>query len=131
MKRKLLEYLKKIDSKEEEFIKNEKNVLAPYVIKKGSSVIDTDKMIREGAMIDIMKQPRFVDIPEHTHKYMEIIYMFSGSATHIIDKKLSWKQMMFCLSNREHRIQQAPRGITILELKYLFFRSFYNIRSAC
>ena len=35
MKRKLLEYLKKIDSKEEEFIKNEKNVLAPYVIKKG------------------------------------------------------------------------------------------------
>ena len=34
MKRKLLEYLKKIDSKEEEFIKNEKNVLAPYVIKK-------------------------------------------------------------------------------------------------
>lgn len=86
MKRKLLEYLKKIDSKEEEFIKNEKNVLAPYVIKKGSSVIDTDKMIREGAMIDIMKQPRFVDIPEHTHKYMEIIYMFSGSATHIIDK---------------------------------------------
>ena len=38
VKRKLLEYLKKIDSKEEEFIKNEKNVLAPYVIKKGSSV---------------------------------------------------------------------------------------------
>ena len=131
MKRKLLEYLKKIDSKEEEFIKNEKNVLAPYVIKKGSSVIDTDKMIREGAMIDIMKQPRFVDIPEHTHKYMEIIYMFSGSATHIIDKKLRWKQTMFCLSNREHRIQQAPRDITILELRYLFFRSFYSIRSAC
>ena len=128
MKRKLLEYLKKIDSKEEEFIKNEKNVLAPYVIKKGSSVIDTDKMIREGAMIDIMKQPRFVDIPEHTHKYMEIIYR-----RHILSirQKLSWKQMMFCLSNREHRIQQAPRGITILELKYLFFRSFYNIRSAC
>lgn len=48
MKRKLLEYLKKIDSKEEEFIKNEKNVLAPYVIKKGSSVIDTDKMSRRG-----------------------------------------------------------------------------------
>ena len=34
VKRKLLEYLKKIDSKEEEFIKNEKNVLASYVIQK-------------------------------------------------------------------------------------------------
>ena len=107
-------------------------MLAPYVIKKGSSVIDTDKMIREGAMIDIMKQPRFVDIPEHTHKYMEIIYMFSGSATHIIDKtevKLEADDVLFIKQGT--RIQQAPRGITILELKYLFFRSFYNIRSAC
>ncbi len=105
MKRKLLEYLKKIDSKEEEFIKNEKNVLAPYVIKKGSSVIDTDKMIREGAMIDIMKQPRFVDIPEHTHKYMEIIYMFSGSATHIIDKtevKLEADDVLFIKQGTPH-----------------------------
>ena len=105
VKRKLLEYLKKIDSKEEEFIKNEKNVLASYVIQKGSSMIDTDKMIREGAMIDIMKQPRFVDIPEHTHKYMEIIYMFSGSATHIIDKtevKLEADDVLFIKQGTPH-----------------------------
>lgn len=105
MKRKLLEYLKKIDSKEEEFIKNEKNVLASYVIQKGSSMIDTDKMIREGAMIDIIKQPRFVDIPEHTHKYMEIIYMFSGSATHIIDKtevKLEADDVLFIKQGTPH-----------------------------
>lgn len=55
MKRKLLEYLKKIDDVEEEFIKNENNVLAPYLVKKSRTVIDTDKTIREGAMIDIMK----------------------------------------------------------------------------
>ena len=105
MKRKLLEYLKKIDDVEEEFIKNENNVLAPYLLKKSGTVIDTDKTIREGAMIDIMKQPRFVEIPEHVHQYMEIIYMFSGSATHFVNKtevKLEVEDLLFIKQGKPH-----------------------------
>lgn len=105
MKRKLLEYLKKIDDVEEEFIKNENNVLAPYLLKKSRTVIDTDKTIREGAMIDIMKQPRFVDMPEHVHPYMEIIYMFSGSATHFVNKtevKLEMEDLLFIKQGTPH-----------------------------
>lgn len=105
MKRKLLEYLKQIDSREEEFIKNENNVLAPYLLKKSKSVIDSEKMIRQDSMIDIMKQPRFVDIPEHVHTYMEMIYMFSGSSTHMINKtevKLEVDDLLFIKQGTPH-----------------------------
>ncbi|MFR2836198.1 MAG: hypothetical protein ACLTCI_05520 [[Clostridium] nexile] len=93
------------------------------LLLKEGTVIDTDKTIREGAMIDIMKQPRFV-YARNMHPYMEIIYMFSGSATHFVNKTEVKLEKIYCLSNKEHRIPRVLPDTMISELKFCASRIF-------
>lgn len=111
MKRKLTEYLRKMDGLEKEFIENDKLCLEKYVKYEGGILVDSDKMIREGSMIDIIKQPRFVTIPEHEHNYMEMVYMFSGSTTHILNKtievKLEMDDVLLIKQGASHSVSAA------------------------
>ena len=43
------------------------------------------KLLRQGQLITIRPHTRFVHFPEHRHNYVELIYMCSGSTTHIIN----------------------------------------------
>lgn len=81
----LLEKLRKITPEEEEMLKKKDALLEDYIAQPGSDVVDKDRMLREKRMIDIMKQPRFVSVPEHTHNYIEMVYICSGSAVHTIN----------------------------------------------
>ena len=38
-------------------------------------VIDSDKLLEAGQLITIRPHTRFVHFPEHTHNYVEVIYM--------------------------------------------------------
>ena len=46
---------------------------------------DAETILTPMTMIDLLKQPRFVPLPEHTHNYLELVYVCSGSSAHIIN----------------------------------------------
>ena len=48
------------------------------------SVIDSKKMLEKGRLISIRPHTRFAPFPKHRHNYIEIMYMCSGSTTHIL-----------------------------------------------
>jgi len=41
----------------------------------------------EGRLVTVRPHSRFVDFPEHRHNYIEMMYICSGTITHLIDKK--------------------------------------------
>lgn len=85
MDQKLIEDLKKISREEEEQIQRASKGLAYYVINGDETTVDYEKMMKEKGMIGIYKRTRFVDYPAHSHNYLEVIYVCSGSLKQILD----------------------------------------------
>ena len=85
MNKQLLRELSRI-TEEEQSILNGKTGVDQTLYSDGSDfVITSGKMLREGRLIQVRPHTRFVHFPRHTHNYVEMIYMCSGSTTHIIN----------------------------------------------
>lgn len=48
-------------------------------------VVDSEKLLEKGKLIEIRPHTRFVHFPRHRHNYVEMLYMCSGSTTHILN----------------------------------------------
>ena len=48
-------------------------------------VIDSKRLLQKGKLIQVRPHTRFVHFPQHTHNYIEVIYMCQGSTTHILN----------------------------------------------
>ncbi len=74
-------------------------------------VVDSDKLLETGTLISVRPHTRFVDFPAHSHNYVELIYMASGSTTHIIngDKtlRLDTGELLFLNQHVTHSIRRA------------------------
>ena len=47
--------------------------------------INAKKLLDSGKLISIRPNTRFVHFPEHTHDYVEVVYMCAGQTTHIVN----------------------------------------------
>lgn len=77
-------------------------------------VVETDKMLARGKLIDMRPHTRFVHFPEHTHNYIELIYMCAGTTTHIINGEvrveLQAGELLFLNSHARQEILPAEAG---------------------
>ena len=48
-------------------------------------VVDCKKLLNSGKLIQVRPHTRFIHFPKHKHNYIEMIYMCSGSTTHIVN----------------------------------------------
>lgn len=79
----------------------------------GGSVIRSKKLLSDGKLIDVRKHTRFVHFPEHTHDYIEAVYMCRGETTHIINGrriKLCEGELLFLGQNARQEILPASDG---------------------
>lgn len=51
----------------------------------GRDIISGKKLLQPTKLITVRPHTRFVHFPEHTHDYVEIVYMCRGSTTHIVN----------------------------------------------
>ncbi|MBQ4090870.1 MAG: helix-turn-helix domain-containing protein [Clostridia bacterium] len=79
----------------------------------GGNVIRHKKLVPDGRLIRVRTHTRFVHFPEHTHDYVEAVYMCAGQTTHIINgKKLILRQgeLLFLGQNAKQEILPADAG---------------------
>ncbi len=48
-------------------------------------IITGDKLLEPGKLITVRPHTRFIRFPKHTHDYVEMVYMCSGSTTHLVN----------------------------------------------
>ena len=48
-------------------------------------VITGDKLLEPGQLITVRPHTRFIGFPKHRHDYVEMVYMCSGTTTHIVN----------------------------------------------
>lgn len=80
----ILQQLSIISPEEKELLSGQSLNKKIYMdIDAPSDVVDAAKLLQSGRLITIRPHTRFAHFPEHSHNYVEVVYMCQGSTTHI------------------------------------------------
>ena len=85
MTQELLQQLEKITPEEERILAGGKTIEKEIYMAEDSNVIDARKLLEAGKLIQVRTHTRFIHFPKHTHNYVEMIYMCSGTTHHIVN----------------------------------------------
>lgn len=109
IRKEILEKLMPITDEERAII-NGDGVDTSIYTSKDSNIISHKKFLTAGKFINVRAHTRFVHFPEHTHDYIEAVYMCSGQTTHIINGEklvLSEGEIIFLGQNVTQEILPA------------------------
>ena len=93
----------------------------------GGNTVSHKKLLSDGAQIRVRTHTRFVHFPEHTHDYVEAVYMCRGSTTHIINGKrvmLGEGELLFLGQGAVQEI--LPAGERDIAVNFIIKPSFFD-----
>ena len=124
----LLDKLSPITDEENKILSGDGSIdRALYHLFKGSSVVNGGKLLSLGKKIAVRTHTRFVHFPEHSHDYVEIIYMCSGKTTHIVDRQaltLSEGELLLISPGAKHEI--LPAGKEDIALNFIVLPEYFD-----
>lgn len=127
----ILEQLKQITPEEQDIINGEKKINRNIYMLGRDDTINSKKLLDEGKLITMRKHTRFIVFPEHTHDYVELIYMCQGSTTHIVEGneiKLCEGELLFLGQGIRHSIKKAEQNdiaVNFIVLPHFFSDTLY------
>ena len=119
----------------------EREILAGQALRRGDYtlsdkfIVNEKKLLGEGKQLDLRLHTRFVDFPEHGHDYMEFMYVYAGSVTHVIDGKripLACGDILFLNRHIRHSVLKAGQediGINFIVSNDFLKQVFRNVRN--
>lgn len=96
-----------------------------------SNTVDYHKLILDDSEISIRKHTRFLEYPNHKHNYIELIYVYSGSITHIIDHRkivIHEGEILILNQNVEHSILYTDENDIVFN--FIIKPSFFTYLSS-
>ena len=131
MDQELLKRLGRISPEEQRILSGGGGVKKSLYTSEQEFIVDSRRMLEAGKLIDIRPHTRFVHFPRHRHNYIEIIYMCSGSTTHIINENvrvvLRTGDLLFLNQHATQEILPAGKGdiaVNFIVLPEFFDRAF-------
>ena len=128
MRQDLLACLKKITPEEQELLQGSGDIQRELYTSNAAFVIDSRKLLEKGRLIEIRPHTRFAYFPRHRHDYVEMVYMCSGSTTHIINGKERIKlregDLLFLNQTVYHEI--LPAGEDDIAVNFIILPAFFD-----
>ena len=128
MRQDLLAQLQKITEEEQAILDGRQDVQKELYTSGRGFVIDSRKLLRKGRLIEIRPHTRFVHFPRHSHNYVEMVYMCSGSTTHIINDRdritLQKGDLLFLNQNATQEI--LPAGKNDIAVNFIILPEFFD-----
>ncbi len=123
----IYQQLKKITPEELEYLAGRNEINKELYTSASDFMVDSQKLLEAGKLIQIRPHTRFVHFPEHTHNYVEVIYMCSGETTHIINgEKIVLRQgeLLFLSQNTVQEI--LPAREEDLAVNFIVLPEFFD-----
>lgn len=128
MNSELLSYLQPITLEEQEILEGQVNIKKEIYTTKKDFIIDSQKLLEKGRLIEIRPHTRFAHFPKHKHNYVEMVYMCSGKTTHIINDtetiSLSKGELLFLNQNVTQEILPASKDD--IAVNFIILPEFFN-----
>ena len=90
-------------------------------------IINSKKLLSAGKLITVRTHTRFVHFPEHSHDYIEVVYMCAGRTTHIINGEkvlLREGELLFLSQNARQEI--LPAGREDIAVNFIILPQFFD-----
>ena len=127
MTEELLKELRKITPEEEKLLAGKSEIEKARYMSSETDIIDAEKLLEAGKVIEIRTHTRFVHFPKHTHNYIEVIYMCCGSTHHIINDEdviLQQGELLFLSQNATQEIY--PAGEEDIAVNFIVLPEFFE-----
>ena len=122
--------LKKLSAETEEekrILAGEKQIDRRLYMDGTHDVISGDKLLPSGRIITIRPHTRFVAFPEHTHDYVEMVYMCSGQTSHVVNgNELVLRAGELLMLGQHARQSIAPAGEEDVAVNFIVRPAFFS-----
>ena len=109
----LLKKLSAVTDEEMKILSGETQIDRSLYMDGAHDVISGDKLLPSGRIIAIRPHTRFIAFPEHTHDYVEMVYMCAGMTRHTVNGNaitLSQGELLMLGQNAHQAIEPAGEG---------------------
>lgn len=124
----LLDKLREITPEEQAILDGRLDIQKSLYTYKKDFIIDSQLLLSKGKLIDIRPHTRFAHFPKHRHNYVEMVYMCSGSTTHIINDTdsiiLNEGDLLFLNQNVTQEIEAARE--TDIAVNFIILPEFFD-----
>ncbi len=127
MNEEIIRQLSVITDEEQKILNGQKDINKTIYTEKKEMVIDCDKLLQKGKLIQVRPHTRFVHFPKHRHNYIEVIYMCKGSTVHIVDGNRVVLQEGDLLFLNQNAVQEIlPAGEEDIAVNFIILPQFFD-----
>nr|WP_302592133.1 helix-turn-helix domain-containing protein [uncultured Marvinbryantia sp.] len=124
----LLASLRTITDEEKALLQGNTSIQKGIYTSKKDFVIDNERLLAKGRLIEIRPHTRFAHFPKHRHNYVEMVYMCAGSTTHIINDTdrivLEAGDLLFLSQSATQEI--LPAGEDDIAVNFIILPEFFD-----
>ena len=128
MKQELLDRLRAITPEERDILDGQGGIQQNIYTSRAEFIVDSEKLLSRGKVIEIRPHTRFAHFPRHRHNYVEMVYMCAGNTTHIINDtteiRLGEGDLLFLNQHVYHEI--LPAGMEDLAVNFILLPEFFD-----
>lgn len=109
----LLDQLRTITEEEQAILDGRETIDRGLYMAGNQDVINSQKLLAAGKLITLRTHTRFIHFPEHTHDYVEVVYMCTGSTRHLVNGKsvtLGQGELLFLGQRTSHEVCRTDAG---------------------
>lgn len=118
--------LTKITEEEQKILNGETTIDRNLYMQGQGNTINAKKLLAAGKLITIRPHTRFIHFPEHTHDYVEVVYMCTGKTTHIVNGRyitLEQGDLLFLSQSATHEVCKAEE--TDVAVNFIVLPDFF------
>ena len=123
----LLDSLRIISPEEKALLDGSTGIQRGIYMDADSDVIDAGRLLDSGRLITIRPHTRFAHFPEHSHNYVEMVYMCCGSTTQIANgKQILLHEGELLLFGQGARQEILPAGENDIAVNFIILPQFFD-----
>jgi len=125
MDKRIIEILSVITDEEKQILSGNTHIDRSLYMDGTRDVISGKKLLEPGQNITVRPHTRFAHFPEHTHDYVEMVYMCQGNTRHIInDTEVQLQQNELLLLGQNARQEILPAGEKDIAVNFIVRPAF-------
>ena len=126
MDQRILDRLTVITAEEQAILDGRTTIDRELYMQGHGNTINARKLLEAGKLITLRPHTRFIHFPEHTHDYVEVVYVCSGQTVHIVNGKqirLEQGDLLFLSQSCTHEVCNA--GLHDVAVNFIVLPEFF------
>ncbi len=123
----IIRRLSRVTEEEREILDGRSHIDRSLYMDGSRDVISGEKLLEKGKLIAIRPHTRFIAFPEHTHDYVEMVYMCAGETRHTVNgSAITLRQGELLMLGQNARQAIEPAGENDVAVNFIVRPAFFS-----